>query len=70
MKVNRLSAENTIAPNYDDAAGAGEMKKLHRETTRENKVEEEIRDRGTGRSLRGHFCIIVTCAVLLPAHVV
>lgn len=41
MKVNRLSAENTNALNYENARrGNRGMKKLRRETTRENKVQE------------------------------
>lgn len=47
MKVNRLSAENTNAPNYETRGRRREkegMKKLRRETTRENKVEEGKRE--------------------------
>lgn len=58
MKVNRLSAENTNAPNYENARWVqGRVKKLRRETTRENKVEEGKRDRGTDGTWENIFAL-------------
>jgi len=70
MKVNRLSAENTNDPNYENARRAEGGEVLLRDDKKKQSRRGKTRQGNGAGKLREHFCIIVTCAVLLPAHVV